>query len=51
MSCDFRNYILKSNKFQPEEIYISSGSDDKKYLMSLEKLLEDFRHFSGRYLR
>jgi len=39
------------DKFQPDEIFISSGSDDKNNLKTFPKLLEDFRHFSGRYLR
>jgi len=36
-------------KFRPEEIYISSGSDDKDNLMSLQKLLDKIRLFSGRF--
>jgi len=30
------------DKFVPDEIYISSGSDDKDNLKTLPKLLEDF---------
>jgi hypothetical protein len=37
--------------FQPDEMFISSGSDDKANLMFLPKLLEDFQPFSGRYLQ
>ena len=38
-------------KFLPDEIYISSGSDDKDNLMFLQKLLEEIRLLSGRFLR
>ena len=39
------------DKFLPDEIYISSGSDDKDNLISLEKLLEEIRLLSGHFLR
>ena len=39
------------DKFLPDEIYISSGSDDKDNLMSLQKLLEEIRLLSGCFFR
>ena len=38
-------------EFLPDEIYISSGSDDKNNLMFLQKLLEEIWLLSGRFLR
>jgi len=39
------------DEFLPDEIYISSGSDDKNNLMFLQKLLEEIWLLSGRFLR
>ena len=39
------------DKFLPDEIYISSGSDDKDNLMFLQKLLEEIRLLSGPFFR
>ncbi len=37
------------DEFQPEEIYISSGSDETNDLMKLQKLLEEIQLFSVRF--
>ena len=39
------------DEFLPDEIYISSGSDETNNLKSFQKLLEDFQNFSGRHYR
>jgi len=38
-------------KFRPDEMFISSGSDGKDNLMFFPKLLEKIQHLSGRYFR
>jgi len=39
------------DKIRPDEMFISSGSDDKNNLMSLAKHTEEIHPFSGRFLR
>ena len=51
MSYPFEKRNRIRDKFQPDEMFISSGSDDKANLMFLPKLLEEIQHFSGRYFR